>query len=78
MQVQYTLFFPKFLGQTLAVLQKKTLIYFVSLPYMVNSVLQRKHLEENVSTSLIPFFENIITLKNDNNVNHQNHQAESQ
>lgn len=66
------LFFPEFLGETLADLEQ-TLFCFISLPYMVSSVLQRKHLEENVSTGLILFFENIITLKNDNNVNHQNH-----
>lgn len=36
---------------------------------MVNSVRHRKLGDENVSTGLIPFFESIITLKNDNNVN---------
>ena len=66
------LFFPEFLGENLAVLQK-TLFCFISLPSIVSRVLQRKHLEENVSTGMIPFFENIIALKNDKNVNRQHH-----
>lgn len=43
------LFFPEFSGETLAVLPKPRFC-FVSLPSVVSRVLQRKHLEENVST----------------------------
>lgn len=70
------LLFPESLGQTPGVVQK-TPLCLVALPSVANSVLQRKHLEENVSTGLMPFSENIIMLKNDSNVNGQNHSVES-
>lgn len=48
------LFFPEFLSETWLSYRSLSFVY-VSFPSIVSRVLQRKHLEENISTETSPF-----------------------